>query len=95
MHRRTRTLSVDDQKAVDVCLDHAAAADKSKMTRMATPVQQKRLSAATKILSLLSELPAIDPPADLVVRTMQHIEKSTSGKIQNLLSDSISGQMIH
>jgi hypothetical protein len=81
MPRRTRTLSVDDQKAIDVCLDHAVSAQKGLLTRVAVPAEQKRLDAANQLLSLLAELPAADPPADLVSRTLQRIDQQEARNI--------------
>ena len=90
MHRRTRTLSIDDQKAVDVCLDHAATTEKTAVTRIAAPVSQRRLASASKLLALLSELPVFDPPADLVARTMARIDHHTAENPQSHLPAAIS-----
>jgi hypothetical protein len=92
MHRRIRTLSIDDQKAVDLCLDQIANAGKTGITRVATSVQQNRLASAGKILALLSELPAADPPDDLVARTMARIDRDIARKLGNhSLDDSVAG----
>ena len=90
-----RTLSIDDQKAVDVFLDQTASANKAGITRIATPVQQRRLTTASKLLSLLSELPAIDPPADLVARTMERIDRHTVQNMQNHLPATLSNSTVH
>jgi hypothetical protein len=81
MRSRSRTLSVEDRKAVDVFLDHAvldqaASVGKPPLTRLVTPVQQRRLTAAKKLLALLSLMPEIDPPADLVSRTLRKIDQN-------------------
>ena len=95
MHKRTRTLSIDDRNAVDVCLDHAASAGKTQITRIASPVEQRRLEAVGKVLSLLSELTPVDPPANLVARTMGRIERHLAQKLGDHLSDSVSDMTIH
>ncbi len=75
MNKRRRTLSIADQKAVDVFLDHAVDAVQPGLTRVIEPVPQRRLNAASSLLSLLAELPVIEPPAGLAARTMQRIEQ--------------------
>jgi hypothetical protein len=81
MNKPRRTLSIADQKAVDVFLDHAVDADRSGITRMVEPVAQRRLNAASSLLSLLSEMPVIDPPVGLAARTMQRIEQHDSEQV--------------
>jgi hypothetical protein len=81
MNKRRRTLSIADQKAVDVFLDHTADADKPGLTRLVEPVTQRRLSAASGVLSLLAEMPVSDPPTGLVERTMQRIDRHESQQI--------------
>jgi hypothetical protein len=78
MQKRRRTLSIDDQKAIDVMLDHTASATTNGLTRVAATVAHHRLTAATKWLSLLAELPNIDPPAGLAERTMKRIDQHNS-----------------
>jgi hypothetical protein len=78
MQKRRRTLSIDDQKAIDVVLDHTASACHNGLTRVAAPVAHHRLTAATKWLSLLAELPNIDPPAGLAERTMERIDRHSA-----------------
>jgi hypothetical protein len=94
MHRRTKKLSVklsvDDKKAIDVVLDHAALGGKTGLTRMATPVQQRHLSAATKLLSLLSELPETEPPANLVAKTMAKIDQHTARQMGHRVVNPVS-----
>jgi hypothetical protein len=90
MHRRTRKLSIDDQKAVDVILDHGATGGKPGLTRMAAPAHHRRVAAASKVLSLLAELPEIEPPADLISRTMAMIDQHATGQIRQQPATSIS-----
>jgi hypothetical protein len=82
MQKHIRNLSAPDQKAIDVLLDHSASAVTTDFTRVATPVEQQRLNAATRLLSLLSELPEIDPPADLVAKTMDRIDSHLTGPME-------------
>ncbi len=75
-----RKLSVDDQKALDVVLDHSANAAHSKLTRHAAAVPPRRLTAVSKLLNLLGELPAMDPPSGLNARTMQRIDQDIAAQ---------------
>jgi N12 class adenine-specific DNA methylase len=96
MHPSVRTLSIDDQKAVDVCLDHSVSAGKTGMTRIAVPVQQKRLKAVARLLSLLGEMPALDLPEDLVARTMARIDLHDAGKTgPNPLPPAVNTAQLH
>lgn len=68
-----KRLDAADQKAVDLILEkstegapYASAAD----------VSPARSSAVGKILSLLQQMPAVEPSPDLVARTLRHVEKS-------------------
>jgi hypothetical protein len=40
-------------------------------------VSEERLAAVQKVLSLLDEMPAIEPPADLAVRTLAGVNRTT------------------
>ena len=82
MGRKKRTLSTDDQKAIDLILD-SAAGTRHRMTRVATAAVPSRITAATKILSLLNELPAIDPPKNLVAKTMEFIDEATGQQVSH------------
>jgi len=75
----TRKLTDDDRRAVDLLLDHGAG--NSTVTRVASAVPQKRLKAAERVLSLLGEMPAQEPPVDLVAKTMQRIDTATIGRV--------------
>jgi hypothetical protein len=89
------TLSVDDQAAVDILLDHAAILPDAiapqalsvngalpsanvpgpRLLKPAAGVSERRLGAVRKVLELLQELPAIDPPADLLGRTLARVDE--------------------
>ena len=70
---------MDDQKAVDVLLDHGATG--SKLTKPATMVPPHRLMAVSKVLELLNTMPAADPPKDLVARTMARIDQDIPAQV--------------
>ena len=73
MNRKGRTLSADDLRAVDLLLD-LGAANAHAVTRLAAPACQRRVAAATRLLSMLDRLPAGDPPAGLAARTMAKVD---------------------
>src|SRR5262245_31258056 len=71
-------LDDEDRRAVDLLLERASE------TGDLPPVEQlfrapvaggfeRRLDAAEAILSLIGNMPAEEPPADLVTRTLEHI----------------------
>jgi len=87
MHRHgkktpPRKLSIDDRKALDVLLDMGPSARDAKLTRHTSVVPPARISAVAKVLDLLAELPEIDPPKDLVARTMHLIDQDTAAQIR-------------
>jgi hypothetical protein len=84
MSKRKATLSIDDRKAVDIILDHAAKAGSSNMTRFNAEVSPARIAAVTKLLDVLGAMPSEDPPKDLVARTMARIDHdATRRRIQH------------
>jgi hypothetical protein len=80
MSKRKTTLSLEDRKAVDIVLDHAAHAGSSSVTRLTTDVPPARITAVTRLLHVLSHMPAIDPPRDLVARTMARIDRDIASR---------------
>jgi len=76
MPRRKKTLSLDDRKAVDIILDHPPG--DSVLKRLTTGVPSNRIAAVTRLLHLLNEMPEIDPPQNLVAKTMDHIDRHIS-----------------
>lgn len=75
-------LSDDDRRAVDMLLDRDGAARAGKSgnggstVAMATDGQfYRRIERAEAVLNLLAEMPAFEPPADLVGRVMRRIEE--------------------
>jgi hypothetical protein len=79
----TKRLKDEDAKAIDMLLDretqgssqNAAGNGGSSHARpLSNPSLAPRMAAAEKILSTLSNMPAPEPAADLVSRTMHLIE---------------------
>jgi hypothetical protein len=76
----SKRLSAEDRHAIDLLLERPDGSGKSLVEMVfAHPAKGKfeaRLDAADKVLSLLDNMPAADPPEDLVSRTMQRIEQA-------------------
>jgi hypothetical protein len=75
MHQRKESLSAEDRKAIDLLLDQGASTADLAVVPHAPVVAPNRIAAASKVLQLLSHLPEVDPPADLVPRTMRRIDE--------------------
>jgi hypothetical protein len=71
-----KSLTAEDRRAIDLILDHGAA-HRNGSTRVAAVAAQPRVAAATRLLAVLNTLPAAEPPADLVARTMGRIAAAT------------------
>jgi hypothetical protein len=74
MKAMSRKLSDEDRRAVDLLLDYGHGG----ITKMAAAVSQKRLSAAERVFKLIGQLPAEEPPLDLVARTMRRIDQASN-----------------
>ena len=83
VNRMSRKLSDDDRRAVDLLLDHGTT-NGNGMTRVAAHVSQKRLAAAEKMLKLIGQMPAEEPPANLVEKTLRRIDRATIGRAGHL-----------
>ena len=72
-----KKLGDKDRHAVDLCLDRpeAGEGDSGAFLRPG-PIEPQRMQSVEKILSLLQELPRIEPPADLARRTIRRIEQA-------------------
>ncbi len=70
-------LSDEDRQAVDLLLDTSRSSGNGVM-KVTASVSQKRLAAAEKVLNLLGAMPADEPPADLLARTIERIEAATT-----------------
>src|SRR4051812_41398536 len=79
-----RKISHEDSRAIDLLLDRAANGRGETVESVAGSVHVKsskanirsRLVAAERVLKLLDNLPAVEPPADLVQRTLARVEES-------------------
>jgi hypothetical protein len=72
----SQRLGDEDRHAVDLLLDKTATVGTTTM--YAAPGNdgfEKRLNSVASILKLLGQMPAVDPPADLIARTMRRIEE--------------------
>lgn len=78
------TLGKEDRRAVDLLLDRSARAAGNggngngkghTVYASADPTLGQRVARAQRLLQLLDLLPAGDPPADLVPRTLQFVEE--------------------
>jgi hypothetical protein len=74
---RTR-LDTEDRRAVDLLLERANGIGDTPAVEQLfkAPVLgnfEKRIDAVDRVLELLGNMPAEDPPADLVSRTLQRI----------------------
>jgi hypothetical protein len=80
-------LGKEDRRAVDLLLERADGVGRESTPAVeqlfAAPVQgnfERRLDAVDKILSLLDLMPAPEPSADLVNRTMRRIEEADAAE---------------
>jgi hypothetical protein len=89
----TRKLNESDRAAVDLLFDRINAAAVAHMNRgnpgesvYAAPgaVSEQRLAAVEKMLSLLDEMPAIEPPADLASRTIARVSRAAGSPIPSI-----------
>jgi hypothetical protein len=62
---------------VDLILDRGNAAGMSGdgFVAMSGAVAEGRVSAVKRVLSVLSEMPAVEPPVDLAVKTLQRVAR--------------------
>ena len=70
-------LREEDRRAVDLLLDRGmAAAGKSKPVFAVNGGSQERVVGVQQVLQLLDAMPAAEPPADLVDRTLEFVESA-------------------
>jgi hypothetical protein len=72
-----RKLTDEDRRAVDLLLDQGANISKGAITQVVPTVSEKRMTAVKKVLALIGQMPAQDPPANLVSKTMRRIQQAT------------------
>lgn len=71
------TLHDEDRRAVDLFLDRNATSDHHTASFAVTPSRdafQERIQSVERILHLLDQLPAADPPTNLADRTLKRLE---------------------
>src|SRR4051812_18244419 len=77
----TRKLKDADRAAVDMLFDRIAATagngNGDGLVAMSSSVSDANLQAVEKVLDLLGQMPAPEPPADLAARTLQRIASAT------------------
>src|SRR5436309_2757160 len=84
-------LDEEDRRAVDLLLERASGiGDTPPVEQLFSPPVapgfERRLDAAEAILSILDHLPADEPPADLVVRTMERIHQAETHDTADVMS---------
>ena len=68
-----KSLSAEDRRAVDLILDHASI-HRAVPSLVTAGAAQLHVTAATRLLSMLDALPAVEPAFDLLARTMGRID---------------------
>ena len=72
----TKRLSEEDRNAVDLLLDRTlvgADGNGGSFVSHASAAPQARIEAASRVLKVLEAMPAPEPSADLIERTMQRV----------------------
>jgi hypothetical protein len=90
----TLLLKEEDSRAVDLLLDGALAMSDStggvasRVQLTADPSLGRRVAGAQKLLKLLDTLPQIEPPTDLVAKTLSFIDDAVTrdAAMQNMAS---------
>ena len=69
------SLREEDALAIDLLLDHGTSAAESGVARFTTAhAGADRVRSAEQVLGLLRALPDIEPPLDLLARTLDRVE---------------------
>jgi len=83
------SLRDDDRRAVDLLLDHAQAAQQDMQTMAfggtsmtEAGVSNEHLVAAEKVLKMLDAMPAAEPAADLLARTLARVERHAGSPVR-------------
>jgi hypothetical protein len=74
-------LGEDDALAIDPLLDRSMSSNANQAGTFVSPVSDAviaRVGAAESILRLIAQMPASDPPAGLVQRTLDRIKQRTA-----------------
>lgn len=79
MHKDKKKLNREDGNAVDLLLDgQAVNLSDSGVFVKSVDVDPQRVRTVRQIMDLLKEIPAEEPPADLVTRTMHRVDALSS-----------------
>lgn len=71
------SLREEDAFAIDLLLDHGAAAAETGVARFTTAhAGVDRVRSAERVLGLLQSLPDVEPPQDLLARTLDRLERA-------------------
>jgi len=82
------SLREEDRQAVDLLLDHAlSAVQHGAITHVGA--SNKHVVAVERMLSLLDGLPAGEPPADLLQRTLEHVDASIASPMRGVAAPPI------
>jgi hypothetical protein len=88
-----RELRPEDRQAVDMLLDHSRSAVGFAAESGVDPA---RLNAVSAVLHLLDNLPAADPPADLLARTLERVGAAEDrNALPPALRPALGGQQAH
>jgi hypothetical protein len=71
-----KRLGDEDAQAIDLLLDRSNTVANNNSSAFSTPAGDsvvERIGAAETVMRLLAEMPAADPPADLVRKTLDRI----------------------
>ena len=83
------TLREEDRRAVDLLLDRATSVGSgngngaSHVFAATDPTIGPRVARAHKLVQLLEALPPIDPPADLLERTLKFVESASESRARD------------
>lgn len=87
------SLGQDDRRAVDLLLDRTATiagnGNGQSVYSASDGAFGDRIAGAQRLLKLLELMPQVDPPQDLVSRTLRHIDRAAA------LPSGISPQLAH
>jgi hypothetical protein len=74
----TRKLNETDRQAVDLVMDRfASQRGADSVGTMTEAPSEPNVHAVERILAVLAQMPAMDPPADLLSRTERRIDQSS------------------
>ncbi|MBV8779846.1 MAG: hypothetical protein JO353_00480 [Phycisphaerae bacterium] len=90
-------LNHDDKVAIDLILNQTQM---HTQTRRSTPMPSApaavpHVTAVQKLLSLLGSMPAPEPAADLVARTLDLIDRSPMGMASHPVAAAVATQRAH